>query len=227
MRLFHVLLSIALAAMAHPALAAVTLRYVPDEGSGPGNLVIEVDDAGNIRAEGNDGNVMLIRGSEVHLVLPARYNGAVVLLEDALALTAEMRVAVGRQPGPEPSRLVERGPQRVGQWDGTLFWIEPLPPINQRQRSDVVIATDPALAGAGRAFARVADVQVRLFQAAFNAPDNDYSALSRSLFQRGLVLRVSGLNRLESISDAPIPAARFALPGPVLSRDAYRALLRR
>lgn len=227
MRLRHVLLSLLLAALAHPALAAITLRYGPDEGNGPGGLVIEMDDAGNIRAEGNDGNVMLIRGDEVHLVLPPRYDRAVVRLEDALALTAEMRVVTGPRPPPERSRLVERGPQRIGQWDGTLFWIEPLPPVGQRQRSEIVIAADPALAAAARAFARVIDVQVRLVNAAFNAPDNDYSNLSRGLFQRGLMLRVSGLNRLESISDAPIPAARFALPGPVLSREAYRALLRR
>lgn len=224
MRLLHILLL--LIAIAQPASAAVTLRYVADEPSTLA-MVIEADDAGNIRADNPNGQSLMILGSEIYMILPPRYDGAVVRLEDAIALAAEMRVAVGPPPGPERSRIVERGPQRIGQWDGTLYWIEPLPPVGERLRSEIVIASDPALRAAGRAFLQVEEAQGRLAMAAFGNPQTDYGALARGLFERGLMLRIEGRYRLESLSEAPIPPERFRLPGPVLSRDEYRELLSR
>jgi hypothetical protein len=225
MRLLHVLLCI-LAMLAHPASAAITLRYAADE---PGNLamVIEADGNGNIRADTPNSQSLFILGSDIYMVLPPQYDGAVVRLDDAVALAAELRVAVGPRPAPARSRIVDRGRQRIGQWDGTLYWIEPLPPVGQRLRSEIVIASDPALAPAGRIFLQVEQAQARLVMAAFGNPPTDYGALSRSLFQRGLMLRISGLYRLEALSEAPIAPERFRLPGRVLSRDEYRALLTR
>ena len=225
MRLLHMLLLL-LAAVAHPATASVTLRYAADE---PSNLamVIEADDAGNIRADNPNGQSLMILGSDIYMILPPRHGGAVVRLDDAIALAAEMRVAAGPPPTPERHRIVERGPERVGQWDGTLYWIEPLPPVGDRLRSVIVIASDPALRAAGRAFLQVEEAQGRLFMAAFGNPPTDYWPLARSLFERGLMLRIGGRYRLESLSEAPIPPERFRLPGRVLSRDQYRELLSR
>jgi len=226
MRLIHLLLLPLLAALAGPAAAAITLRYAADE---PSNLamVIEVDDAGNIRAESSNGQAVMILGRDIYFVLPSQYDGAVVRLEDAIALAAEMRRAVGPPPAPERHRIVERGAQRIGQWNGTLYWIEPLPPVGDRLRSEIVIATDPALRTAGRVFLQVEEAQGRLVMAAFGNPPTDYWLLARSIFERGLMLRIAGRYRLESLSEAPIPAERFRLPGPVLNRDQYRELLSR
>jgi hypothetical protein len=226
MRLLHLVLLLLLAALADPAFAAVTLRYAPDSEGGLGR-VIEADDAGNIRAESSNGQMLMILGSEIYLVMPARYDGAVIRLEDALALAAELRVAVGPPPAPARHRIVERGPQRIGQWEGTLYWIDPLPPVGQELRSEIVIANDPALRAAGRAFIQVEEAETRLFNAAFGNPPTDYVTLVRGLFDRGLMLRIAGRYRLEGVSGSAIPPERFRLPGPVLSRDAYRALLTR
>ena len=218
MRLFRLVLLPLLAA------ADVTLRYAADE-AGELAMVIEADDAGNIRAERGNGQAMIIRENEIFLVLP--FEGRpVVRFEDALALAAEAR-GDATPTARERNRLVDRGAQRVGQWEGRLYWIEPLPPAGDRLRSEIVIATDPALVPAGRLFARVEEEEARMFRAAFAVPPSDYLELSRGLFDRGLMLRIAGRYRLEGLSDAPVPAERFALPGPVLSRDAYRELLGR
>ena len=224
MRHFRLVLLPLLAALAAPAAADVTLRYAADEAGGLA-MVIEADDFGNIRAESSNGQAMIIRGSEVYLALPLE-GRPVVRLDDALALAAEARSGTAPTER-ERSALVDRGPQRVGQWERRLYWIDPLPPLNGRLRSEIVIATDPALVAAGRHFARVEEEQARLFLAAFPVPPSDYRTLSSGLFERGLMLRIAGRYRLEGISDGPVAPERFELPGSALSRDAYRELLGR
>jgi hypothetical protein len=169
--------------------------------------------------------VLIIRGPETYLVLPLD-DSPVVRFEDALAIAAEAR-GEASATARERSALVDRGPQRVGQWEGRLYWIDPLPPLNDRLRSEIVISTDPALTPIGQHFGRVEDLQAQLFLAAFAAPPSDYLEHSRGLFERGLMLRIAGRYRLEGLSQAPVPTERFALPGPVLSRDAYRERLGR
>lgn len=223
MRFLHVLLLCLMAAVAGPAAASITLRYAADE---PSNIsvVIEADDAGNIRAEHDNGQLLMILGDQTYLVVPRDGQMLVVRFEDFLSLLVEMRrPAPGASPAPQPARLVERGPERVGQWQGTLYWVEPLPPADARLRSEYVIAADSALASAGRLFTRVETLEARIFQAAFNLPESEHVAIARRLLDSGLTLRIAGRYRLEAISDAPVPAERFRLPGPVLSREEYRA----
>ena len=184
MRLLPLLLSLFLASLAAPAAADVTLRYAGEEGGL--SMIIEADDAGNLRAESDNGQALIIRGAEIYLVMPMD-DRPVVRFEDALAIAAETR---GEAPttARERSALVDRGPQQVGQWAGRLYLIDPLPPLNGRVRSEIVISTDPALAPAGRHFARVEALQARLFLAAFAAPPSDYLEHSSGLFERGLML---------------------------------------
>ncbi len=224
-RFFRVFLAACLAVLAVPATADVTLRYAPDETGGL-PMVIAADDEGNIRAQNGEDQALIVRGSETWLAIRRDGEWAVVRFEDALAIGAETRGEPSTAP-PLRNRLVDRGAQRIGQWEGRLYWIEPLPPIDGRLRSEIVIATDSALQPAGLLFARIEDLQAQMFLAAFAAPPSDYVALTRGLFERGLMLRIEGRYRLESVSREPVPAAHYALPGPVLSRDAYRARLDR
>ena len=81
-----------------------------------------------------------------------------------------------------------------------------------RLRSEYVIATDPALAVAGRLFTRVETLEARIFQAAFNLPESEHVAIARRLLDSGLTLRIAGRYRLEAISDARCRPSASRLP---------------
>ncbi len=224
MRFRPLLLILLLAMIAQPAVAAVTIRYAPDVPDAP-SFVIEADDNGNVRAEDSNGQLLIIRGSEIWVAAPPASDRLMVRMEDAMAVVAERRV-----PGPAAPvrhRLIERGAQQVGRWQGLLYWIDPQPPAGSQRRTEIVIGTDPALAAAARAYARVDAAYVRASTALFVRPPTDFPTHSAALVARGLPLRITGLRRLESVTEGPVPLARFSPPGRVLTRDEYRAALGR
>jgi hypothetical protein len=120
------------------------------------------------------------------------------------------------------------GTQNVGGRAGTLYWLDPLPLGRDALRSEIVISTDPALLRFASLFRQVFEQQGHLVEAALGAGENaDYIRALNDLLSRGLLLEQKNLYRLENLSTEAVPMARFALPGPVLTRDQWWALMQR
>ena len=121
-------------------------------------------------------------------------------------------------------RLAERGEESVGAWHGARFAIEQVGAHNPALDTIWVASSDPALAEANRAMTRLFEVQFRIVSTVFPFPP-EMPAIMRQLAERGMPLRMrmTDTYRLESVDAAPVPAGRFDLPGPVLTREQLRA----
>ena len=217
-------------ALAMPAQADVTLRYVPDGQGGMNSLVVEADEHGNARAEVNGSFVFLIRGSETYLVRETPTGPAVARLADALAIAAEGRAHPNGRPvlhvRRQPVTVTPHGQEQVGAWTGQLYRFETTPPAAGSSARALVVSTDPALARLGPIVEQVMMVQIRMFQAALGVdPDPEEDRQMHAVLGQGLMLRSSDFIRLERLSWDPLPPDRLALPGPILSRDQLRALV--
>jgi hypothetical protein len=207
------------------ARADTTLRYVPELEGGLG-LVIEADARGHVRAEGSGGLVLIIRDGVTYMVV-GHEDHAVARIEDAAAVATEARA---RRPSslvsPRPPArytVSAHGPQSVGQRAGIAYSLTASPPIPGATFNDIVISTDPALIPLGHSFAQVVGAQTLLFEAALGVGDVDGDRAAMDVLSRGLLLRMVGNYHLESLATDPIPASRFDLPGPLLTRDQLRA----
>jgi hypothetical protein len=227
MRLRLVLCALVAVAASAPAAADVTLRYAPDVEGGRG-LVIEADDAGRIRAETSPGQFLYMRDGEIFVVAPAEGTPTVARIDDFVALVEEagrefqQRGIIHPTTGEGRYRLSDRGPQTVGNWQGTLFVIEQVGPHDADLDYQWVVSRDPDLAALGPIASRVFAAQQRLAAALLGASPTEFSTLLDDPRTRGAILRIVNLYRLESVSNEPVPASRFDLPGRVLSRDQLR-----
>ena len=205
-----------------PALADVTLQYGP-VGNSNQLVTIEADAAGNVRSEAGPGQVMLMRADgQAYLAVPGDEEEFVRLDDYVAVLDAHRRAHPNpRIQPPRPAHYVlePRGEEQVGQWRGLRFVLAPAGPHDAMLDHEVVISTDPVLAEAARAAARFFTTQGRMASAAFGPDSPEHARLAADMYSRGLPLRVSIIYRLESIGNAPIPAARFAIPAPLLSRE--------
>jgi len=232
MRLHLVLLVLfGLLLPAAPAAADVTIRYTPDP-PGDRGMVIEADSQGRIRAETGPGQAIIFRDGDIFMVIPDEDGPTVVRLDDFLAVATEAAQALRQRPNiihlrpPSPNthyRLSERGPETVGAWHGTRLAIEELGQHDPAHDVQWVVSNDPALAEAGRIVNRVFDVQNRIFETALGAQPPEFTALFRQMSGRGTPLRVYNFYHLESLGADPVPASRFELPVPALSREQFRA----
>jgi len=213
--------------LAAPAAADVTIRYAPDP---PGSraLVIEGDNQGRMRAEMGPGQTLIRRDGETFIII-ARPGDAplVARLNDFLGFWAERSAAAAqngatRLRGPAADshyRLSERGSETVGAWHGTRRAIEEIGRHDPGRDTIWVVSNDPALAAAAPAATWFFETLTRIVADAMPAA---YINAFRQLNGHGMPLRVYNFYRLQGLSADPIPAARFDLPGPVLSPDQLR-----
>ena len=211
------------------AAADVTIRYAPDP-PGDGGMVIEADGQGRIRAEIMPGQFLIMRDGDVFIVVPS--TPTIARIDDFIAVVSEAgreyrgsRAIQLRSPAADtPYRLSERGPETVGNWPGTRVAIEQVGQHNPDHDIEWVVSSDPALAEVGRIMARIFETQIRIGTAFLGAQPRELTALTLQLEARGAPLRVRNSYRLESVSFDPVPASRFDLPGPVMTREQLRAL---
>jgi len=220
-----------------PAFADVTLHYAPD-GQGSTGYLIEADDHGHIRAttevdtsdDTPPGMQLLLDGDQAYMIDRTPRGPALVRIEDVLALAAEARMRRDTgpaRPAPRPMRfrVSPHGTERVGQWNGNLYWVESVPPTPHDTPGHTIVSNDPALLRYAPIAERVMFLQVRLLSAVFGLPvsaENEH--MMHDLWGGGLLLRQADSYHLDRISTDPIPAERFAIGGPVLTRDQARAL---
>jgi hypothetical protein len=212
-----------------PAAADVTIHYAPVAPSEHA-LIVEADGQGRMRAETNPGQFIYMRDGNVFVVTPGEDQPTVSRLDDFLVVAAEAASAYRQSHpmhGTPPQmriRLSERGEESVGGWHGARFAIEQIGPHNPEFDTIWVASDDPALAEASRIMTRLFQAEIRIYATVFSFPP-ELRTIMQQLADRGMPLRMrmTDTYRLESVGTDPIPASRFELPGPVLTRDQLRA----
>lgn len=217
-----------LAACGSADAADTTLRYAsvdnPDD-----TLVIEAAD-GRMRVEQSRGQMVIVRDGEEFLVFSPPSGGrAVARLADYLAVGGEVRarmVASGAMTGTSddsPYSVREEGARTVGQWQGSVYSINPVNASGVSQ--EIVISTDPGLAEARAVAVAAFEALERPSRAVLVYPDQ-FVRLSSETLARGMPISYDGL-QLRAVDHSPVAAERLELPQQPLSREQLRELMAR
>ena len=250
MRAFRLLLIFAALLGASPALADVTARYVATgdagratavgaDGAAPhpgGKLDPDLAHRGGWRGSHPGGRCnsdpahprgrrLIVRRDERGSYAARLEDYAAVSLEffNRLMGNGEMRESLAR------IRFETRdsGPVMVGQWRGTLyctsFPVAPDPPGTVPAGADesmqFVVSDDPSLRTLAPVAAR-AILTMTMMVGSFMLPD--MTRAIRDVLARGAPLRLNRALSLQSVSDTPIAADRFAPPAELLTREQLR-----
>jgi hypothetical protein len=244
----HSLLIAALAGtlLATPALADVTVRYrsvLPDNApenvrQHPPSMTISADGAGQARwevaapgmaVEGAPSVSVITREGVIYFAANGPQPGMTIVarLDDAFALVSQFATPLIRGGSAQEGarQLMEQrveihpvGPETVNGVQGNLYRVVM---INGETRSppvEIVIATDPRLAPIAQEFARVFESARPTVVSLLGGEPQALMAL-RGLMGLGAPLRVGNEMRIDTISTDDVPDSRFALPGPVMSRE--------
>lgn len=233
--------------LATPALADITVRYkagppnmAADAAANVPALTISADDAGNARLEAlapgtpppggrQPGVALVTREGTGYLVLngPQPALRIVARQEDALALLVQFAGPLIRQGvGEEGLRQglqarVEISPVRAETVAGVRGYLYRIVLVTGATRSpplEIVIAADRRLAPIERELVRLTGALRPIFVELVGAEPQAFAAV-RGLLALGAPLRIGDVVRLDSIDTADVPDERFALPGPVMSRE--------
>lgn len=171
--------------------------------------------------------LFLRKGGQEYIVLHDAAGSFSAKIDDALAVFAEGKSGLFASNGPRPQpeyALSEGGSETVAGVKGTLWKGHPRD-VPSLSSFEGVVSSDPALAPLGQALAMQTRFAVTRNSADLGGPGNFEKAML-DLFGKGAVLRFNNVLKLEKIDKAPIPAAMFAVPEPLLGRDALRSRLR-
>ncbi|MES2986494.1 MAG: hypothetical protein V4808_01175 [Pseudomonadota bacterium] len=200
----------------------MTARFVRE---GQPALVAMSATNGDSRVSAGD-TLFLRKGDKEYVVLHDATGSFSATIDDALAVFGESRSELFDSTGPRTQpeyALTESRSETVAGVKGTLWKGHPRE-VPSLSSFEGVVSTDPALAGLGRALA----MQTR-FSVTRNTADlgglGNFEKAMLDLFGKGAVLRFNSFLKLEKIDKGPIPAAMFAVPEPLLGRDALRARL--
>ena len=232
MRIQPIIAAILALLAASPAAADVTARYVSGTNM-PMALTVQVNDRGDSRlAMGNQMAVLILDG--VTYIVMADLSGTfAVRQEDMLAVMAEQFRAMSGEvpmPPPEPDaepryQVIERGTEVVGGRSGTVLALRASGQEDQ-PGLDFVVSRDPDLAPVGRAIARQYAGQAEGMRAMMMpalGTRGDYFTALQTIFERGAVIRMGRLMRLDAVDDRDLPDSLFTLPSAPLSREAFAA----
>jgi hypothetical protein len=219
-----VLLTTLLMLMPVPALADVTARY----SAGSKEVVIEVDDGGDHRAEIAGAFILIRRNGVDYLAAKNPKGDYVVTRADAFfaMLSSQLKgIADVASKNDEKMKfqLIPGGTnETVAGRVGTLWRFGPLKPDaseadRNRELLEFVMSADPQLAPVGRVF--LESLKQVLPVVDMLLADADLSARAAELFAKGTPIRIGknaaddkGL-KLVSVDTADIAASRFELPG--------------
>lgn len=215
--------------------------------AGGPTMTIDADDAGHARIEmaappgagglpgGRAPSVALITREGVGYISsvgPQPGQELVARQEDALALITPL--LTGMASGSAQSGVQEMMRQRVEVLPvreetvaGLRGQVYSLVVISGETRSpaiEIVVSSDPRLAPAGRELVRLIDSMRPTFVAVMGGEPPVYGAI-RTVLGHGTPLRISRFFVLDSFDTNDIPDSRFALPGPVLTREQLGQML--
>ncbi|MBX3563155.1 MAG: hypothetical protein KF730_01130 [Sphingomonas sp.] len=202
----------------------MTARYARE---GQPALVAMTAANGDARVAAGE-TLFLRKGGQEYIVLHDAAGSFSARIDDALAVFAEDKSGLMASNGPRPQpqyALSEAGSESVAGVKGKVWKGHPRD-VPSLTSFEGVVSGDPALAPLGQALAMQTRFAVLRNSADFGGPGNFEKAML-DLFGKGAVLRFNTILKLEKIDKAPIPATIFALPEPLLGRDALRARLRK
>lgn len=229
--------------LATPALADVTVRYramVPQGGSANiPSMTVSADDAGQARIEmlapgtphdgaRQPGVALITRENVGYLAFNGPQPGMQIVtrVDDALALASQFATPLLRGSAREGVQQVMQqrveiqpvGPETVAGVQGNLYRVVAVMGETRTPPIDIVVATDPRLAPIGREFARLSESLRPTVVSLLGGEPQAYAAF-RGLLGLGAPLRIGNHMQIESVSTDDVPDSRFALPGPVMSRE--------
>jgi hypothetical protein len=226
-------------------LLTATLGAAPPEGARPAvvamyeagesyrrvGVMIWADDRGRVRAgfaAGHGGMMFLTRDNVGYAVIHEGTNPSVGRQEDMLALMiagaqGPVNRAIIERLARQRAEIVRAGTERIAGVTGDVYRLTLIDGETRAPSIDIVISTNPQLAPVGREFLRFYDSLRAPILAVVGSAPQPYVAI-RELLARGTPLRVGGM-RLQSIESRPLTDGMAALPGPVLSREAFTEYL--
>jgi hypothetical protein len=218
-----------------PARPATEGAPAPASSGPPATFIFSADDHGQARieAQGAGQNPTLITREGVgYAVLPSPQGPLVARQSDLIAFGAQimdaMRAGAGETPpAGSPAahmaamatarlEVVERGSETVAGVRGIVYAVTIVMGERRMGPIEIVLSTDPNLAPVGVEMLRTVD-SLRQPIAAIMGADPPVFASARGLLGRGTPIRIGDTFRLAAVSNEPVPAAQFVLPGPVLS----------
>lgn len=209
---------------------AVLATYQSGRGAEGVLVGILADDRGRARVvvgAGHGGMAFMTRDN-VGYALDQGQRGSVGRQEDLLAL-----IAVGRHGAMnrmmierlarQRAEIVRAGTETIAGVTGDVYRVTLIEGGTRSPPLEIVISTEPRLAPVGRELLRFYDSLRAPVVAAAGSVPQPYAAI-RALLARGTPLRFGGM-RLQSIESRTFTDEMAALPGPVLSREDFTALL--
>lgn len=224
---------------------AVTPQTTPPQArANPPTLTLAADDAGQSRIEmaapsngsgadapagaGPPSVALITREGVGYFALNGPLPGQQIVgrQEDALALLTPIASGLAggsaRAGAQEMMRqrveIVPVGAERVAGLRGQLYRIVMVSGETRSPPIEIVLSNDPRLAPAGRELIRLTDSLRPVLVAVMGGEPQAYAAV-RALLGLGTPLRIANVFVLDSISTEDVPDSRFALPGPVLTRE--------
>lgn len=239
--------------LATPALADVTVRYraVLPEGApanvreNPPTMTVSADGAGQARMEmsapggpaggaGQPGFALISREGVTYLSANGPQPGMQIItrMDDAMAVISQVARPLLQGSARDGLRQVMQqrveitpvGPEIVSGVRGNLYRVAVVMGETRTPPVEIVVATDPRLAPVGQAFSGLFESMRPMVTSLLGGEPQAYMAM-RGLAGLGAPLRIGNHVRLESVSTEDVPDNRFAVPGPVLTRDQLQQIV--
>ena len=210
---------------AEAATADVTARYR----MGPAVMTIQVDEGGASRISMGSQMAIVARDGVTYFVAGDLAGTFAVRQDEMIAAMMQHldppnlpRPPADSEGGEDSHRIVRRGTETVAGRTGTVYVIEATEQESAARAGgagEYVISDDATLAPVGRVFARQFAQSGEGMAAALGPAILTQTAMPqlRTLLERGTLLRMGRILRLESVETAPIDAAAFELPETVLT----------
>lgn len=211
MRIKFFLTGLAILLGATSAAADITARYA-QKASSP--MIVQVSDGGDSRIE-VVGAAYLNTGGVSYLVANDARGRFTVRLDTFTALIGDlMRASRNGSPASRIEvRISEHGAETIAGRNGRLFRISAT--SNPSDAIDMVVSSDADLAPLARVMSR--DFGPMLMSAGQQAPAVIEAMVA--LMNRGALLRLGDLWRLESVDTMALEPSIFALPSAPISRE--------
>lgn len=214
-----------LALLPAPALADLTAVYAD-----PGHksaMTIEIAANGDVHGDmiGRPGTTFVRHQGEFYFIESSPSGPMVMRVDDMAQVMAEeiAKLPADQRPFATPPRvpvLVRKGSATVGGRTGTAWYMQQSDG-QLAERPWVVISDDPALAPLGQAMASEFDLSKRLLLPAMGeAPFQPM----QDVLKTGTPITFTQVE-LKSVSNDPIPASHFALPGRPASIEQVRKVM--
>jgi hypothetical protein len=162
---------------------------------------------------------LALGGPQAGQQLVARQDDAIALLTPVAAGLAGGSAREGVQEMMRQRvEMVAAGTETVAGVPGQLYRIVMISGETRSPPIEIVVSADPRLAPAGRELLRFTQA-FRPFVVAVTGGEPQLYAAVLTMLGHGTPLRIANVFVLDSFSTGDVPDSRFALPGPVMTRE--------